>query len=75
MFGGGTGGLDPLNARALTWRRVTPGGRATDRGHGVPWGHGSGEDEVDLVSRAGELMSRPRSPLVVSIYHKFKVKG
>lgn len=38
VFGGGTGGLDPLNARALTWRRVTPGGRATDRGHGVPRG-------------------------------------
>lgn len=75
VFGGGTGGLDPLNARALTWRRVTPGGRATDRGHGVPRGHGSGEDEVDLVSRARELMSRPRSPLVGSIYHKFKVKG
>lgn len=47
VFGGGTGGLDPLNARALTWRRVTPGGRATDRGHGVPRGHGSGEDEVE----------------------------
>lgn len=49
--------------------------RATDRGHGVPRGHGSGEDEVDLVSRARELMSRPRFPLVGSIYHKFKVKG
>lgn len=75
VFGGGTGGLDPLNARALTWRRVTPGGRATDRGHGVPRGHGSGEDEVDLVSRARELKSRPRSPLLDRSTMSSKLKG